>query len=45
MECNFKHSSSIISDWVQKKRISMFDFDNCHFNKDSHHYKILSDFV
>lgn len=34
LESNFKDSSPLISEWAQKNNISMFDFDNCMFDKE-----------
>ena len=48
LECNFKDSSSVITEWVQKNNIAMFDFDNCMFDKEfdknlSDHLKWVKD--
>lgn len=41
LECNFKNSSTIITDWVKRNDIAMFDFDNCMFDKNF--YNIVLD--
>lgn len=34
LECNFKDSSLLLSKWAQNNNISLFDFDNCMFDKE-----------